>query len=246
MKMFTKEEDAFIIAHAKDYGCIQMTKELNKVFSYQRSHQSVGAHCTNVIKIKLTNNKRNMYDKEQIEYVQKHIDAKISESKIAKMFNQKYGTQVSTRCIQRLCSRYNLCPERKGLTMVAGERNPFTVRRPLGTERTSGGKIYIKIADNVQLSTEHGFKEGGNYQEKKRYCYEQYHGKVPLGYQIIHLDGNNRNFEKDNLYAISPSINMIMAANKWYSDNPEVTMTAIKWCELYYAIAERRKGASKC
>ena len=26
-----------------------------------------------------------------------------------------------------------------------------------------------------------------------------------------------------------------MMHNKWFSDNPEVTLAAIKWCELMYA-----------
>ena len=242
MKMFTKEEDAFILTHVGKYGCIQMTKELNKVFAYQRAHQSVGRHCTEVLKVKLTNDKRNMYDKEQIAYIRKQIEAGVPQSKIAKMFNAKYGTQVSCKGINKVCARHNMSPERKGLAMVAGVRNPFTVRRPIGTERTSGGKMYVKIADNVQLSTEHGFKEGGNYQEKKRYCYEQYRGSIPERHQIIHLDGNKQNFSNDNLYAISPSINMIIASNKWYSDNAEVTLTAIKWCELFYAL-KATKGA---
>jgi len=245
MKMFTKEEDAFILAHIREYGCVQMTEELNKVFEYQRSHQSVGRHCIEVLKVKLTNDKRNMYSKEQIAYIKKQIDAGLSQSKIAKIFNAKYGTQVSPKGIHKVCARYNMCPERKGLAMIAGQRNPFTVRRPLGTERTCGGKMYIKIADNVQLSTEHGFKEGGNYQEKKRYCYEQYHGKIPQGYQVIHLDKNKQNFSKENLYAISPSINMIMAANKWFSDNAEVTLTAIKWCELFYALKQKGAGGNE-
>lgn len=29
-----------------------------------------------------------------------------------------------------------------------------------------------------------------------------------------------------------------MSKKKWFSDIPEITLTAIKWCEMFYAIKQ--------
>lgn len=53
---------------------------------------------------------------------------------------------------------------------------------------------------------------------------------------VIHLDGNKLNCDIDNLYCIPKKFRALMNKNHWYTDSREHTLTAIKWCELYYAL----------
>lgn len=78
------------------------------------------------------------------------------------------------------------------------------------------------------------FKE--NWVQKHRYIYEQQHGEIPNDHIIIFLDGNKTNFSINNLYCISRKIHAVMNKNRWFSENPDLTLTAIKWCELFYAL----------
>ena len=69
--------------------------------------------------------------------------------------------------------------------------------------------------------------------------WELYHGGMPPeGYNIIFLDGDRTNFDKNNLYAVNGKVLREMSKKKWWSTNPELTLAAIKWCELFYTIKE--------
>ena len=233
MIQFTKAEDAFILENA-DIGCTQLARELTNRFGIHRRHGVVATHCEEVLGITLKNNNRQQYTKEQIDFLRDNKNVTLPE--LASMFNEHFNANVTRTAIEHICSRENIFKERKGIKMLAGKRNPFTKRCKIGTERSCSGKVYIKISDNVTKSGENSFKEGGNWQEKKRFIYEKHNGKIPKGYQVIHLDGNKGNFSPNNLYAISPKTNMVLAANKWFTNDREVTLTAIKWCELFYAL----------
>ena len=235
---FTPEEDAFILEHIEDYTYAGMARQLSATFGIERGHYTVSRHCKEVLGIELTSKARFMFGKDHVDYLRECAESGMNQRQMSIAFNNRFSQNTCQKTIQKACARYNLFPERKGLAMIAGERNPFTLRNPIGYERRSGGKVYVKVADEVYTTGTPTFNESGNWQEKKRYMYEKYNGSIPDGYYIIHLNGDKKNFEKDNLYAITPQVNMLMGANRWYSIDPEVTLTAIKWCELFYATKE--------
>ncbi len=64
--------------------------------------------------------------------------------------------------------------------------------KPIGHERVDkNGYIEIKV------------KEPNVFKSKHRLIYENHHGKIPKGYNVIFIDGNNRNFNINNLKCIS-------------------------------------------
>ena len=81
-----------------------------------------------------------------------------------------------------------------------------------------------------------------NWMPKHKYIYEQHYGKIPEGYFVIFLDNNQMNFDISNLYCVNRKIHAIMSKNKWYTNNKENTLTAIKWCELYYVLKNNKKN----
>jgi hypothetical protein len=77
---------------------------------------------------------------------------------------------------------------------------------------------------------------------KRRYVWEQAYGPIPEKHKIIHLDGDCMNCDLDNLYCIPYKFTAILNKNRWMTDSREHTLTAIKWCELFYAMKEKREG----
>ena len=72
-------------------------------------------------------------------------------------------------------------------------------KKPIGTivyrKDANNRKRYLVKVDNK-----------GTWEEAGRYFYKKYYGKIPKGHYIYFLDGNNTNFAKENLIALSKSI----------------------------------------
>ena len=118
---------------------------------------------------------------------------------------------------------------------VAGEGFSVTAR-PVGSERKVGGYTYVKIGDSP-LSKNFTTKQlRENWVQKQRLIYEKHKGKIPPKHYIVFLDGDRENFDIDNLYCCEKKIIAMMGRNGWFSDNAEITLTAIKLCELQFAL----------
>lgn len=92
--------------------------------------------------------------------------------------------------------------------------------RPIGSERIDNrdGGILVKVQEGHLQK---------NWMPKSRYIYEQAYGKIPKGHKVIFADGNNRNFELDNLVLVSNSEELIMNRNKLFSKNAEFTKIGV-------------------
>jgi len=145
---------------------------------------------------------------------------------LAEDFNKKFNTNKSPRGIQSHCVRFlELKSNRQGYKKNHNTWNKLKV----GEESISNGYTYIKIQDT-------GIKNK-DFISKQTYLWQKYNNKIlPKGYIVIFLNQDKTDFSKDNLYAISRQINAIMCSNKWFTNSKEHTLTAIKWCELYYAL----------
>lgn len=68
---------------------------------------------------------------------------------------------------------------------------------PVGTERVrTTGYTDVKVADRPSVI-------GGrdNWQPKQRVVYEQHHGPIPEGWNVVFADGDKTNFDPENLVA---------------------------------------------
>ena len=241
---WTAEEDEFIQNNSDRYGPIEMSKKLESRFGVYRSRNAITNHCK-ILGITLINPKRHQWTEEQVEWVRTHARS-YTKKELVRLFRERFAVDITFHSLEHLYNRYDILPENRGLHMTAGERNPFTQKRPIGAECKSGGKIYVKVGNSVISGGEHSYKDGGNWIEKKRYIYEQHFGMIPENYGVIHLDGNKENFDPENLYAVSRRVNILMSANNWWSEDPILTLTAIKWCELFYVLRKmQEKGETE-
>lgn len=68
---------------------------------------------------------------------------------------------------------------------------PFNMK-PIGYERINAeGYIEVKVRE-----------ERPNFEGKHRVIWKQHHGEIPAGHIIIFADGNNRNFDIENLICV--------------------------------------------
>jgi len=179
--------------------------------------------------------KRKLYTEEQNQFLRDNISQN-SYTELRKKFNEKFDRQVTTVAIEHKCKKLGINHGHKGVTFIKGENNPFSPTLPIGSETISARKVYVKVSDKPVPTGKSRINI--NWVQKNRYVYEQAHGKLLKNYQLIALDGNRRNFDLDNLYAVPRKIGMMLGANKWFSSNREVTLAAIKYCELFYALKE--------
>lgn len=178
---------------------------------------------------------RHMYTEEEYDFLRNNISEN-SYSELCKKFNIEFNCNVTLSAIEHTCKRIGIHHGHPGNIFVKNENNPFSITRPIGSEMVSAGKVYVKVANHPMPSGKSRINI--NWVQKNRYIYEQVHGKIPDGHMIVFLDSNRNNFDINNLYAIPAKINMMLGANKWFSSDRNVTLTAIKWCELFYALKQ--------
>ena len=70
------------------------------------------------------------------------------------------------------------------------------------------------------------------------------HIHIPKDYCIVHLDNNPMNCDLDNLVAVPRSILMTMVGGDMKSECPQITQSAILWCELKQALERNGYGES--
>ena len=90
-------------------------------------------------------------------------------------------------------------------------------RRPIGSER-------IDKRDGILIKFRDGYKTR-NWMPKSRYVYEQAYGTIPKGHKVIFADGNNRNFDLDNLVLVSNAEELIMNKRKLMKEDASLTKT---------------------
>lgn len=111
---------------------------------------------------------------------------------------------------------------------------------PIGTERTAyttGGykSVYVKIRESEPGNKISSYCEP-YWKVKQKKIYEERYGEIPKGHIVVFLDQNPDNYDINNLYCLDRKILVRMNQNKWFTHDMEHTLTAIKWCELFYAM----------
>lgn len=116
--------------------------------------------------------------------------------------------------------------------------------KPIGTERVNrDGYIEVKVA----MRKSHA-RCNDNWKAKHRMVYEQHHGSIPEGCQIVFADGDKRNFDPDNLVAVPRSLwSTIRYLGFQYSDaeSLETAMALAKLAQVRKETKSRVRKARK-
>ena len=183
--------------------------------------------------------KDHRYTAEEDAWLRENLD-RYTYPELTERFNILFGTKiksVSDRCIKRL----GLHKAVNTGNLQKGDRIAKTTL-PVGSEVLRDGNLWVKVADAINECRDGRMpnkRNDPNWARKDEMVWTAEKGTIPDGYLLIHLDMDARNCEIGNLYLISRKVNFMMAKNGWYQRDKELTLTAIKWCELFYTL----KGA---
>lgn len=193
------------------------------------------------------------YTQEERAFIERYVPGH-SYADIQKAFNEKFGWEISIGQIKSYIGNHHLntgrtgCFEKGHIPMNKGKKMPEEVYekvkrtmfkkgnmpkqyRPVGSERVDkDGYIVVKI------------KDPDVWVPKHRHIWESKHGSIPSGHIVIFKDGNNRNFDIDNLLMISRAENLIMNHTGLNSCDAELKETAVNIAKLKIKTSKAKKG----
>lgn len=174
------------------------------------------------------------YTPEQEQWIIDNYHNVKSYDELTELFNKQFHVNRSRSSLA------DKCVKRLGLKGMPN-RTVYGIKEkeqlPIGTIRKSQTGTYIKVLEIPNKTMISGYSEPYWMPLQKKIYIDAY-GNISKGQMVCFLDGNPENFELDNLYCIDRRISAIMSKNKWWTSSKEHTLTAIKWCELHYALKD--------
>ena len=182
---WSEEQEDFIRENYELYTANKLTELLNEKFGIQKNlcvvkHKITKLNCCSKVRY---------YTEEEKEWILNNLSNYKTFDGLYNAFNEKFNLNISEHKFR------NLIYTRMKLTL-AEEGYKRSDYHEIGTEKTYDGVVYIKVRDDL--------RHKANYQIKSRYMYEQYHNvKLDKEQFVVFLDGDNTNFDKDNLFLVS-------------------------------------------
>ncbi|MCL2182092.1 MAG: HNH endonuclease [Chitinispirillia bacterium] len=188
---------------------------------------------------------RHYYTPEEIAFIRESFIAHGREETIS-LFAERYGVRLTVSQFKNTVQRAGIKAGRPGgfkkgnkirrINSAAPHLEAFRFKKgcairslPIGSEcvdsrRQSRQYVYVKVAQpNV-------------WRLKHQVVWEKAHGReIPTGHVVMFGDGNTRNFEVDNLILVSREELGIMAAQRLYFPDAEMTRTGAALAALQVA-----------
>ena len=225
-KPFTAEQDEWLRRnHSAEKLIRELTAEFNAAFGEDRSADTMKHHCR---KLMLQRNNR-FFSEEEDRWLSEHSrDGSYLE--VAAEFNRIFGQTRTPGVIKVHCNR---------ALHVGFKNQKYSNSFPIGTEVIRCGFVWVKVS-NIHCEKSGKLTSSVvNWRQKSHIVWEQHYGSAPPeGYTIVFLNRDTKDCRIENLYAVSPRVMREMSKKKWWSTDRELTLAAIRWCELFYAMKE--------
>lgn len=200
------------------------------------------------------------YSPEHIEFIRSNISG-CRFKELTNRFNKQFGMNLSVLAMISLADRHGLHngidsrlntghkptqfkkghvpfnKGKKGISYPGMEPTQFKPGNrpwnymPVGSERVNAdGYVDIKIADPNKWKGKHIL------------IWEAANGPVPRGYVVIFGDGNNRNFEPDNLLLVTRAQLVRLNQSNLIQNDAELTKTGIILADIYNKIGKIKKA----
>lgn len=254
-EVYTEEMKNYIACNCRGKTILQLQEEFNIKFNTNITYHAMKSYLSSH-KIKVGRNNKRKYRDEHIEFLKENVKG-ITLKELTKRFNNKFDMNISESAVSNLKCKYNLqsgivggqfqkgqTSWNKGKKMSSDQykRCEATMfkkgnipanARAIGSERIDkNGYILIKTQDG---------HKNKNWTRKHRYLYEQEYGKVPKGNKVIFADGNNRNFDLNNLIVVSDAEELIMNQHKLFKEDTELTKSGVAIAKLLDKVNKRKK-----
>lgn len=183
------------------------------------------------------------YTQEEIRFVRKNIQGR-SYVEMTRLFNERFGLSITLKQMETLIYKHKL---RNGLGTINGYSPPNKGQKKkknwwktqqgnhslIGTERT------IKIGDRYYIEVKAA--EPSVWKRKHTAIWEAANGKVPKGHVVIFADGDNRNFDLDNLLLISRKKLCVMNKCGLISNHKDLTAVGLIVTDIKMMISRRKR-----
>lgn len=169
------------------------------------------------------------FNKEQEQYVKAYVPGH-SWREIADEILSKYGIELTPIQVRTWISNHDVSTGHTG--RFGKEESHHEV--PIGTERVRpDGYVWIKTANpNIWL-------------QKQRWIYEQTYEPLKSNERVLFADGNNRNFDIDNLIKVTTRELYTMNRRGAISNFKEITKSNLAVTKLDIAIANFYKNKKR-
>lgn len=153
----------------------------------------------------------------------------IKRDELTDLFNQHFGTNQSVVAIRTICKKYDM-PHIK-IGFPKGTSGYDNTKYKVGDECFLAGewRVIISMESKVPILKRSEYK--------KRIIWQNEYGEIPKNHCFIYLDGDKRNCTLDNLRLVPLMWMRILNQNGWLAGNREVTLAALEFCKLHYALS---------
>lgn len=235
--VYTKEHELWVRNHCElctSYK--ELAEKFNKEFHEEKSVNALQQYVVKKLRLSVNSARNSLcYSKAEEQWLVDNFQRYNTYKSLTEDFNRVFHRDKEVCQIREKCNKSLKLYGMDNVTRY--KKGNLKKQCPIGTIRkVSNGVIYIKVKDS-SLSYQSGYREPYWLPIQKKIWQDNY-GEVPNGKMVIFLDGDKENLDINNLYCIDRRISVIMAKNGWYTDSRQHTLTAIKWCELYYALKE--------
>lgn len=112
---------------------------------------------------------------------------------------------------------------------------------PIGTVKAlKDGYLWLKIDDKLKPK-----RKKDNWKPLHHFMYQFYHGPIPDGYDVMFLDGNKRNFDKDNLEIVTKAERLYLNRHGFISSNPAITRSGLVLSRMMTKAYKRKNQNGK-
>lgn len=204
-------------------------------------------------------NPRHYWSNEELEWLRVNYP-KYTQAELLTKFNEHHNTNFTLKSLRAVLKRYRIFSGRtgqwqKGQTawnkgmkwdeymseegQASSSKTWFVSDGsinnsnhnivPIGTEALTGKDGYIV----VKVNEPSGRKDRRCWKLKHHIIWEQAYGPIPKDQCVIFLDGNNRNFNLDNLALVNRAeINFMNAHNLYFKGNADATKCGISMTKI--------------
>jgi hypothetical protein len=214
---WTPEEIQFIKDNLPGRRRAEMAEMFNRRFNCSITVQNI-KYLTD--RVGLYNNLHRKWTPEEIQFIKDNLPGR-THAEMTDMFNKRFGNSITFS-------------KMKSFIISNGFHNGLFKhpkgQKAVGTERISSrGYTIVKVADPDV------------WKSKGQVIWEAANGPVPEGHRVIFADGNKSNLDLYNLILVSHSESVIMAHQRLFSSDKDLTKAGKALAALTLQIAECEK-----
>ena len=230
---YTAEEKEWLKENHSKFPTVKiLTESFNNRFNCKVSISAVRQQCVNYLGIAFGDPQVDWSEEENEFILQNYGSYTFQE--LSQMIFDKFGRKVTWYGVRSHCY--------KTLGLKLDDPGKFAFRwkqEPVGTEKVFEGYTWVKVYNEPGKRGSHDAYRN-NWKMKHQIIWEQHHGPIPEGCQVIFLDRDRSNLNIENLYCIDKQALGYLTGNKMWRKYKSLLPVAIKWAELQSVLSGKK------